>query len=377
MNAIVFVSERAADPRFRVAGLTLLERALVVARRAGIRRCLLAGNCPPLRPDARFARLTPVADLEDAKAVLRSEGLAGEAMLLCLSADAVTTPALLRRFLEQREPPTSTPPLALVPLSALERVWPAFAAPPDDDAAAAWPSGAVLARVRRREQVREAEERLLSTLENPRDGRVDALVNRRLSKPLTRLLLRLPLTPNHITVLSFLVALLAALAFARGSYLASLLGAALFQLSAVLDCCDGEVARARFQESPLGDVLDIGLDAAGNVALLLGIACGAWSAGALVDVHAVAWAIAIGILITFPVVTYAERSLPEPAATPEHRLAQRLVSSLSTRDFSAVVFVAALTATLPWFIRGAAVGANLFWLVLVVLLVRGRAARQP
>lgn len=375
MNAIVFATDRSVDRRLRVAGLTLLQRALIVAARAGIRRCLLAGNSPAPRSDRRFPRVTPVADLDDAMAILHSEGLDGEAMLVCLSADVVTTPGLLRRFLERPEPRRSAP-LALVSAAELAPAWAAFSAPLREEIAPP-PAEGIVARVRDAADARAAEVRLLATLENPRDGRIDALVNRRLSAPLTRLLLRLPLTPNQITGLSFLVAVLAALAFARGTYVASLLGAALFQLSAVLDCCDGEVARARFQESRLGDVLDIGLDAAGNVALLLGIAYGASAAGALVDLELVAWAIGLGVLITFPLVTYAERALPTPAETPEHRLVQRLVASLSTRDFSALVFAAALTATLPWFIRGAAVGANVFWLLLLVLLVRGRAARQP
>ena len=84
------------------------------------------------------------------------------------------------------------------------------------------------------------------------------------------------------------------------------------------------------------------------------------------------WAIGIGILGTFPLVTYAERSLPEPARSPEHRLVQRLVATLTSRDFSVVVFLAALTATLPWFLRGAAIGANVFWVALAYLLWRGR-----
>jgi len=170
---------------------------------------------------------------------------------------------------------------------------------------------------------------------------------------------------------------MAAMQFSRGTYSASLLGAALFQLSAVLDCSDGEIARIKFMESRLGDYLDLTLDAAANIAVLVGIAHGAWSAGALREVALVGWAVGLGVLVTFPIVTYAERRLPPLAASREHRLAQRLVGVLSTRDFSALIFVAALTATLPWFIRGAAIGANVFWVLLLVLLFRGRTASQP
>src|SRR5439155_667074 len=44
------------------------------------------------------------------------------------------------------------------------------------------------------------EQALLRGLENPRDGYLDRLLRRRLSRPLTRLLLRTPVTPNAVTV---------------------------------------------------------------------------------------------------------------------------------------------------------------------------------
>jgi phosphatidylglycerophosphate synthase len=390
MTAIVFVSGFAADGRSRLAGLAPLRRALIVAARAGVRRCLVAGAPPGLAHDPRFPRLTPVADAADARAVLHSEGIADGAMILCLSADVVTTPAALRSFAAAESGTAvlalGSIPVARVACGALEDVWPALAQPGSAALDHLAPAGGIafthlpessFTWVRSRQQAAEVERQLLLALENPRDGRLDTLLNRRLSRPLTRLLLRLPLTPNQVTVLSFLTGLLAAWSFAGGSYSAGLFGALLFQLAAVLDCCDGEVARVKFAESSFGDALDITLDAIANLALFAGIARGAWVAGELPDAPWVAWGIGIGILFTFPVVTWAERALPEPASSREHRLVQRLVASLSTRDFSAIVFAAALTGTLPWFLRGAAIGANVFWVLLLVLLVRGRAARQP
>lgn len=382
MTAVLFVGGLAADIRFRLAGMTLLERVLVVARRAGIRRCLLAGASVDLPSDPRFPRLTPVLDAADALAVLRSEG---SRRVLCLHAGVVTNPASLARFVasagEEGGVALHSLPLALVEAESLPVVWGAFLAADASLDQLALPevtrlhvSDASFTWVRRAEQCGAVERELLRSLENPRDGRVDTLLNRALSRPLSRMLLRFPLTPNHVTLLSLLAALLAGFAFSRGSYAAGLVGALLFQLAAVLDCCDGEVARVKYQESALGDVLDIALDAVGNVAVFLGIARGAWVSGELADAAAIAWAIGIGIAGTFPLVTYTERALPEPAATPEHRLAQRLVAALTSRDFSVLVLAAAVSGTLAWFLRGAAVGANLFWIVLAVLLWRGRAS---
>jgi len=378
MTAVVFVSGPAADPRFRLGGMTLVERTLVVARRAGVRRCLIAGACPEIAADPRFPRLTPVADAADALAVLRSEGTR---RALCLHAGVVTTPAALTRFLALATGPRGAAvrgvPLAVVDAEDLVALWAPFLSPepPCDPAAlgcdAVVPHGA-FAFVSRAEQAAAVERDLLRALDNPRDGRVDTFFNRRVSRWLSRHLLHFSLTPNQVTLLSFLAALGAAFAFARGSYASGLAGAVLFQFAAVLDCCDGEVARVRYQESRLGDALDIGLDALGNVAVFLGIARGAWRVGELDDATAIAWTIGLGIAFTFPLVTWIERTLPEPAATPPHRLAQRLVAALTSRDFSVVVLAAALAGVLPWFLRGAALGANVFWIALAVLLWRGR-----
>ena len=74
------------------------------------------------------------------------------------------------------------------------------------------------------------------------DGFVDRYFNRKVSASLTPLFLRTGLSPNAITVLSMVIGLLAAASFGVGSYAAGLMGALLFQLSAIVDCCDGEVA---------------------------------------------------------------------------------------------------------------------------------------
>jgi phosphatidylglycerophosphate synthase len=48
------------------------------------------------------------------------------------------------------------------------------------------------------------------------------------------------------------VSLAAGVAFAYGDYLHTLLGAALSLVASILDGCDGEVARLKFQDSPFG-----------------------------------------------------------------------------------------------------------------------------
>ena len=67
------------------------------------------------------------------------------------------------------------------------------------------------------EETRAAVERgLFAGLQSASDGWVDRYVNRRLSPRLSRWLLRTPLTPNQVTLMSLVVGLMAALSFAQG-----------------------------------------------------------------------------------------------------------------------------------------------------------------
>ncbi len=130
---------------------------------------------------------------------------------------------------------------------------------------------------------RRAEWHLLRSLPKTFQGPIDALVNHHVSLRITRLIANSPLTPNHVTVVALLVGFLAAgLLLATRSNAATWLwpvaGVALFMQS-VLDSCDGELARLRYQFSKLGQWLDnIADDLVDGAAMAaLGIAAGgAW-----------------------------------------------------------------------------------------------------
>ncbi len=64
------------------------------------------------------------------------------------------------------------------------------------------------------------------------------------------------ISPNLITVNSFLIGMIAAWCFACGDHLHLIIGAALVQLSFAVDCMDGQLARYRQQFSKLGAWLD-------------------------------------------------------------------------------------------------------------------------
>ncbi|MCA9537640.1 MAG: NTP transferase domain-containing protein [Myxococcales bacterium] len=106
---------------------------------------------------------------------------------------------------------------------------------------------------------KHAEKLLFASLTKPTDGPVSRHINRRFSKTVTRLLMNTNLVPNHVTAIGLLVGLAAAVvtAFASPAALWLLpLGGVLFQLSSMLDGCDGEIARLKFKHSDRGEWFD-------------------------------------------------------------------------------------------------------------------------
>ena len=109
------------------------------------------------------------------------------------------------------------------------------------------------------------------------DGLVSRLVNRRFSWRLSLLFVRLGLTPSAVTALTFALTLVAAATLALGarSWIALVAGGVLVQLVSIVDGCDGEVARASLRSSQAGAFLDAVLDRIGDSALLVALAIAA------------------------------------------------------------------------------------------------------
>ena len=96
-----------------------------------------------------------------------------------------------------------------------------------------------------------AERKLDRWLVKPTDG-IFARLNRRVSIPISRQLIRFPITPNMVSLFTLGVSFLAGVFFAFGGYRNTLSGALLSLFASILDGCDGEVARLKLQESDFG-----------------------------------------------------------------------------------------------------------------------------
>lgn len=226
--------------------------------------------------------------------------------------------------------------------------------------------------VRDRATVRVAERRLFQSLRGQYEGFVDTYFNRAVSALLSRIFLALRFSPNAITMVATAIGVLAAVAFAQGGYAAGIVGALLFQLAAIVDCCDGEVARLTFTESALGEQLDILMDNVVHMAIFAGIGLGAfraqggWSGAApwlpLMLGGAAVFANAMSLwLVARAKAIEKGRGWRSPAQGVR---VDFILKNMASRDFSVILLFFAAIGKLNWFLWMAAIGANVFWVML-------------
>lgn len=95
---------------------------------------------------------------------------------------------------------------------------------------------------------------------------------RPLSRPLTRLLVWTPLTPNQISVAVGVLGLFGCWLTAQPGQAALIWGAAIIFFAGVLDGCDGEIARLKLVYSPAGAWIDTVVDEITTTAYFVAIA---------------------------------------------------------------------------------------------------------
>jgi phosphatidylglycerophosphate synthase len=100
------------------------------------------------------------------------------------------------------------------------------------------------------------------------DGIVSRYLNRRFSRPIARLVAKTPVTPNQVSVVSFLIALASMGLFLGGYNLWAGLAA---QFSSIVDGVDGDVARLKDMATRFGGFFDAVLDRYSDVAIIGGL----------------------------------------------------------------------------------------------------------
>jgi 1L-myo-inositol 1-phosphate cytidylyltransferase / CDP-L-myo-inositol myo-inositolphosphotransferase len=187
----------------------------------------------------------------------------------------------------------------------------------------------------------------------PTDGVIARVLNRRISGPLTRLLLHTGLTPDVATALAFAVTLLAAGLVATGNTWLMIVGGVGVVLGSALDGVDGELARVSGRASRHGATLDTLLDRYADLSVVLALVL---ASGATPTAWAWGFAAAAGCLL----VSYV------------HAVGRDTdVRLLFRREFRLLIFAVSAVIGFPlWGLIAVALAANLDVVRGVVLLLR-------
>ena len=206
------------------------------------------------------------------------------------------------------------------------------------------------------------------------DGLTDTYVHRPCARPLVRLLARLAVTPNAVTLTGLLVGVMAAWQFWYATPYSALLGLLLYFVQAVVDHVDGALARLTGQASRFGRWLDVSVDTVTDVLIFVGMAVttAARSGRLIVGLGAL---VGSGIALCSVFTNF----FPPPAG----RGVTRATLRLSNRDPVYVILLAFLLLLwkaerlLPLFIWILIIGSHAYWLThLIQRTAAGRSRRR-
>jgi phosphatidylglycerophosphate synthase len=397
------------SPDARLAGLTIPERVLRAAHRAGYERIVI---WLPHAADPELARIVQSAaravaieaaiatnEREWERMVVESRALGA---LTAIGAGTVAAPALLRAARdvsvaagESRDVPAGAawPESGVIRVSALEAVDVGqlrAALAERRRRAAAMPAGidvsagrALLAlRVARDEELPHAEATIRRATYKDTDATL-ARFNRRLSLPISVALIRTPITANQLSLVLVAIGFYSAWLFSLGHYWTGVAGALLSLAASVLDGCDGEIARLKYQESALGCWIETFGDYSYYIAIFIGLSVGAARQTRSDAFYWIGAAALAGTLVTFALLIYLRSRITGGQPDKLHAVARdrfraeesrwssliwrlSFVATRSAMPYGIVAF--ALVRALPAIVLLAAIGCNVYWISLVLKL---------
>ena len=210
-----------------------------------------------------------------------------------------------------------------------------------------------------------------------------ARFNRRMSLPISIALIRTPITANQLSVILVLIGFYAAWLFSIGHYVAGVLGGSLSLAASILDGCDGEIARLKYQESALGCWIETFGDYSYYIAIFAGLTIGAVRRTGWEIFYWLGGVALAGTLLSFGLLIYLRNRITAGQPEKLHDIAKTRFKAAPSR-WSKIVwrvsFVAtraampygilalALVDALPVVMILAAIGANIYWISLAVKL---------
>lgn len=229
---------------------------------------------------------------------------------------------------------------------------------------------------------------ILQATAKPSDGLVSRWLNRPLSQRISALLLHIPgIRPIHATIGTALLAAAMVAALLSGTADGLIAGGLLFHAASVFDGVDGEIARATFRTSRLGALLDSVIDMATNALFIIGVTVnlagrnpwaapvGAWGILLFIIGLAVIGRIARhDRLFSMDMVKQRYRTrFPSPAG----RRTIRFLTTVTSRDFFALLFALLILAGLPMAVLYIFAAAATIWIWFVIGAVISSVRAAP
>jgi hypothetical protein len=233
-------------------------------------------------------------------------------------------------------------------------------------------------RVGNERQRRLAERKLDGWLVKPTDG-IFARANRKISIPISRLIIPFSITPNMVSLFTLGVSFTAGVFLALGGYWNVLTGAVLSWFSSVLDGCDGEVARLKMQESAFGCWLETICDNLYYIFTFSGVTIGLVRSSGNRGYFLYGGLLLLGVTASALVTGFQRQHLasarPEQYLLEWHKKADSRSSNpllylgrhtefIIRRCFLPyVILFFAIFGVMQWFLIAASIGANIVWIV--------------
>lgn len=334
----------------RIAGLTVLDRLVITAHRAGCTPITIVSDAPP-----SLAR-TEAMGIRPSMATCAPAGSDAPNRPALMITGAVLVDSMdLARVVETGGQLISQDGSLLPVKMAGSNVSPVIAQ-------------GVAAIIHDDASAREAERRLWRSLGSNADGVVDRYLNRPIGRILSKVLVRTPISPNAVSILSIGIGVASAWFFTTGEFV---LGAVILQLSAIIDCVDGDLARALFKQSRVGKWLDLAGDQIVHFSVFAAIGFGVARTNPAVPAITLGMSAALGVFICFPIIV---RTLRLPVAE-RGRLLNKLIDAAANRDFSILLLVLALAGKMELFLWMAGIGVHVFWATMLLLQNAGARNR--
>lgn len=217
------------------------------------------------------------------------------------------------------------------------------------------------------------------------DTFIDKYFNRKISVYITAVLLRTPLTANHVTIINTFIGATAAFFFAKGDYHDTIIGATIYQLNTIMDHCDGEIARTKNQSSKFGFILDLLTD--GFVAAAVMVCIGIGISLRLNNPLYITAGIMAGtgglfscLLLFYDslrrkngnnTISFALNNKGKPTSTLE-----TFVDNITNKNLSFYVIISILFGKLNILLMVMAIGTQIHWLIVLYVVYKKRCSKN-